>query len=136
MLKRISIAEFLGCLIDHIEANTGIKCCDDPDNVPSPLYGVQFVRSEPCNTKTAFVDMFEVYVHCISEPVHPYSNAPVLELVEKLEEAMTDDLELPEPFIVQRQVYNGLTELKKDESGEGHAVLGLAFYICYGFRCK
>lgn len=137
MLKRLSIAEFLGCLISHIEEATGIPCYDSPDNRESPLYSVQLIRSEPAHTKTMYVDHFEVWVHCISEPVRPqYSNAPVLALVQTLEEAMSDDVALPEPYRMYMQVYNGLQTLKMDESKEGHAVLSYDFHVCYGFRCK
>lgn len=136
MLKRLSMAEFLGCLIDHVEERTGLSCYDDPNNKKSPFYSVQLVRSEPANTKTEFRDVYQVWIHCISAPANPFSNAPVLALVQALEEAMTDDMELPDPFCVQRQDYGGLQTLKKDESGEGHAVLSFDFNVRYGFRCK
>ena len=136
MIERLSMGKFLGLLITHIERLTDVRCYDDPDNKPSPLYSVQLVRSEPANTKTMFVDSYEVWIHCISQKVKPYSNASVLELVERLEEAMTEPLELPERFSVYRQEYSGLQTLKKDESGEGHAVLAYNFFICYGLRCK
>ena len=136
MIQRLSIAVFLGCLIDHIEAKTGRKCYDDPNGKASPFFSVQLVKSEPANTKTMYVDVYEIWVHCISEPVVPYSNAPVLELVNELEAAMTEDIELPEPYCLVRQEYGGLQTLKKDESEEGHAVLTFGFHICYGFRCK
>lgn len=137
MIQRLSIAAFLGCLIEHIEAKTGRKCYDDPDGMASPFFSVQLVKSEPANTKTMFVDMFEVWVHCISEPVKPhYSNSPVLRLVNELEIAMSEDLALPEPYTMFRQEYGGLQTLKKDESMEGHAVLSFSFFVCYGFRCK
>lgn len=136
MIQRLSIASFLGLLIDHIEGRTGKRCYDDPDGKPSPFYSVQIVKSGPANTKTMYVDSYEVWIHCISKPVNPYSNAPVLELVRELEEAMTDDLFLPEPYDLIRQEHGGLQALKKDESGEGHAVVSYAFHVSYGFRCK
>jgi hypothetical protein len=136
MLQRLSVAEFLGCLIDHIEGNTELRCYDDPNNKESPLYSVQLVRSEPADTKTMYVDVYTVWVHCISEPTRPYSTAPVLALVQKLEEAMSEDVALPSGYQLVRQVYGGLQTLKKDESDEGHAVLSFDFHVCYGFRCK
>lgn len=136
MLQRLSMAEFLGCLIEHIEASTGLRCYDDPNNRESPLYSVQLVRSEPADTKTMYVDTYEVWVHCISAPTKPYSNAPVLALVQSLEEAMTEDVALPRGYKLVRQVYGGLQTLKEDESHEGHAVLSFEFHVCYGFRCK
>lgn len=136
MLKRLSIAEFLGALIDWVSERTGVPCCSDPNGKASPFYAVELLRTEPQNTKTEFVDRYDVSIHCISEPVRPYSSAPVLDLVQKLEEAMSDDLELPEPFDLCRQEYGGLQAVKRDESDEGHAVLSFSFLIGYGFRCK
>ena len=111
MYRRLSIAQFLGSLIGFI------KCYDDPDNKPSPLYSVQLVRTQPQNTKTMYIDTYEVWVHCISEAVQPHSNAPVLNLVQTLEEALSTDLPLPAPFKLYRQEYEGLQTLKRDESG-------------------
>lgn len=137
MLKRLGIADFLGCLITTIADRTGVPCYDSPDNEESPLYSVQLVRSEPADTKTMYIDVYTVWVHCISEPVKPrYSNAPVLSLVQTIEEAMTEAIALPEPYLLYRQDYDGLQTLKADETGEGHAVLSYTFRICYGFRCK
>lgn len=136
MLKRLSIAEFLGHLIGAVSERTGIPCYDSPEDRPSPLYSVQLVRSEPADTKTMYIDVYSVWIHCIGAPVRPYSNAPVLSLVQALEEAMSDGLALPEPYLLYRQVYDGLQTLKMDETGEGHAVLSFTFHICYGYRCK
>lgn len=135
-LKRFGIGEFIGALISHIEQNTNLPCYDSPDGKMSPFYSVELVKSEPQNTKTMFVDMYEVWIHCIGEPVKPYSNAQVLELVSTLEEAMTVELTLPAPYELISQDYGGLQTLKRDESGEGHAVLSYVFLVCYGFRCK
>lgn len=135
-LSRLSIAEFLGCLIDHVEAGTGLRCYDDPNNKEPPFYSVQFLKSEPVDSKTMFLDKYQVWIHCIGEPVRPYSNAPVLALVQQLEETMTSELAMPEGFALWRQEYGGLQALKEDETHEGHAVLSYDFHICYGFRCK
>lgn len=136
MLQRLSVAQLIGCLIDHIEGATGIRCYDYPDNVEAPLFSVEVEATSAANTKTAYIDVFNVRLHCISEPTNPYSNAPVLALVQTLQEVMTDRLELPEPFSLYRLDFTGLQTLKRDESGEGHAILEYQFYVCYGFRCK
>lgn len=136
MNRRMSIGEFLGCLIDHVEAKTGVKCYDFPDNVPSPLYSVEIESTEDAKTKTMYLDVYNVLIHCVSEPVEPYSNAPVLRLEQKLEEAMTEDVALPAPFFLNDQSFAGLRDIKRDESGEGHAVVSYRFEVCYGYLCK
>ena len=74
-VQRLSLAVFLGCLIDAIEQGTGTKCYDSPENRASPLYSVELQNTQPENTKTMYIDAISVWVHCISEPVRPYSNA-------------------------------------------------------------
>ena len=135
-MQRLSIAMFLGALIEFIGGRTGTRCVIDPDGEKSPFYAVELVKSEPADTKTCYVDSYEVWVHCISAPTSPYSSAPVLNMVTRLEEAMGGELELPEPFWLFAQDYGGLQTLKRDGTGEGHAVLSFDFRVCYGFRCK
>ena len=136
MIQRLGIGEFVGLLIDHIEAKTQLPCYDSPDGKASPFYSVEFVKSDPDNTKTMYVDVVEVWIHCISEEVVPYSNAPVFAMVKKLEQAMGENFTLPPPFKLFSTEYNGVQTIKKDESGEGHAVLSFSFRICYGFAVK
>ena len=136
MLKRLSIAEFLGALIDAVEARTGLRCYSDPNGEKSPFFCAEVLGTEPANTKTMFVDRFDVRFHCISEAVVPYSKAPAFRRVQALEEALTEDLALPEPFYMHRQESMGLQTMKKDETGEGHAVLEYSFHVCYGLICK
>lgn len=135
-LKRLGIGELDGLLIEHVKQGTGLPCYDSPDGKESPFYSVEIVKTEPQDTKTMFVDSCEVWVHCISKPTRPYSNAPVLRLVSRLEEAMTEDIALPGPYELVSQDYEGLQALKGDESGEGHAVLSYTIRVCYGFRVK
>lgn len=136
ILERLGIGDFLGLLIDHVSERTGVRCYDYPDNVPSPLYSVELETATPENTKTMFIDAFSVKIHCVSEETRPYSSAPVLGMVKALQEAMTEPLTLPEPFQLYSQECEGVTSVKRDESGEGHAVLVYKFLVCYGYRCK
>lgn len=134
--QRYSIAEFIGNLATTVEQRTGVRCVDDPDNVPSPLYSIEFTGSKRGDTKTSFIDVYSVWIHAIASPVIPRSNAPVLDMVKLLEQAMSDDLVLPEPFTMFMQTENGIQTLKTDPSGEGHAVVEFEFRIVYGFKCK
>ena len=61
---------------------------------------------------------------------------PVYNLIQKLEEALTEDISLPEPYQLVMQTNNGIQTIKTDETGEKHAVLAYEFMICYGFKCK
>ena len=136
MVNRLSAAVFLGTLISTINERTKIPTYDTPDNETSPLYSVQLLRTEPANTKTMFIDRYDVSIHAIAAEVNPHSNAPVLRLIQALEIALDERITLNEPFYIYDQEYRGIRSLKKDPSGEGHAVTDWSFFICYGFRCK
>lgn len=83
-----------------------------------------------------YIDAITVWVHCISEPVRPYSNAKVLGMVQRLEQALADGFELPAPFSLYRTTCNGVQTVKKDETDEGHAIAEFTFRVCYGLRVK
>lgn len=137
MLKRLGIADFLGLLIHHIEAQTGKRCYEAPEDQKSPFYALELVETVPKNTKTQFIDRYQVTLHAIAAPSKgPFSFQPVAELEQELEEAMTVPLEVPEPFYLVNQDFVGLNGLKKDPSGEGHAIITVYFDISYGFICK
>lgn len=136
MIRRMGIGELLGCLIGHIEEGTGIACYDFPEDRESPLFSVEIETTEDARTKTMFLDVFNVLIHCVSEPVEPFSSAPVLRLVQMAEEAMEREMELPAPFLLNTQDFMGLRRVGRDQSGEGHAVLSYRIEVCYGLICK
>lgn len=137
MLRRLGIADFLGLLITHIEQRTGKRCYEAPEDQESPFYALDIVETEPRNTKTEFIDRFQVSLHAIAAPCQgPFSYQPVLELEQELEEAMTEELRIPAPFRLLEQNFVGLNALKRDETNEGHAVLTFYFDVSYGFACK
>lgn len=133
MKQRLDLAELIGSLIDHIEKHTDFKCYDAPDNKESPFFSIELQDTNQQNDcKDAFVDCVQVSIHCISEaPVGYYSNAPVLEMVRCLEVAMEEPIVLPEPFDLYRIEHDGLQTLKRDPSGEGHAIEVYRFFVCY-----
>lgn len=135
MLKRLSFIDLLKSIQTKVEDNTKIKCYDEvPENAESPFYYVEVVGSRPANTKTMWCDNFQVFIHVIAEPSG--SSVPLYNLIQKLEEALTEDIELPEEFTLILQNNNGIQTIKKDETNEKHGVISYEFKICYGFKMK
>lgn len=135
MLRRFSAIDLLAIVQDQVERNTGIRCFDHADDEESPFYAVELAGVEPANTKTCFVDEMTVNVHCIAAPSK--SQVGVLRLVQALEEAMTEEVELPGPFWLASQKEEGMQgKPKEDETGEMHAVVAFSFGVAYGFNCK
>ena len=57
-------------------------------------------------------------------------------MINQLEEALTEDIVLPDDYELIMQTNNGIQTIKQDETKEKHAVLSYEFMICYGFKCK
>lgn len=137
MYRRLSPTELLAVLIEHVETRTGLRLYDNADGKKSPFYSFEGIEREPVDTKTMYIDRFTIALHCISAPPKgEYSSQPVLDMETALEEALTDDLCLPEPFELINQECRGIDTIKRDPSDEGHAIVTYVFDVCYGFRCK
>lgn len=137
--RRLPPTALIAAIQDKIEAKTGNKCYDYVGlNTPSPFYFAELVRSTPANSKTMFRDVFTVNIHCIAAPPegNTISSVGVYELIDSLEEALTEDIVLPEPFSLVMQTNNGIQNIKTDETREKHATLAYDFMVCYGFMCK
>lgn len=135
MLKRMSLLDLAKAIKTKVEDNTKTKCYDEVlNNAESPFYFIEVVKVVPANTKTMYCDNFQVFIHCIAEPSG--SSVPIYNLIQDLEEALTEDVELPEEFNLISQFNNGVQIIKTDETNEKHAVIGFEFKICYGFKIK
>lgn len=135
MYKQLGLLDLIHAVQEKIEGKTGLRCYDAvPDNAPSPFYFAEVVNKRPAHTKTMYRDVFTVWIHAIAEPGE--SSVRVYELTQLLEEAMTEDIILPDDFELILQTNNGVQRIKTDETNEKHAVLAFEFTVCYGFKCK
>lgn len=135
MLKRLSLLDFHKTLQQHIETKTGLKCYDNvPNNASSPFYYMEVVGKSNDDTKTMYCEVVTVWMHAIAEKSK--SSVGIYNLINKLEEAMTEDLELPGDYELLNQVSTGVQTIKLDETDEKHAVLEYSFKINYGFKTK
>lgn len=135
VLKRLGFVDLHAAIREKVESKTGLKCLDAvPKNQPSPFYFAEIVGKEADNTKTMWCDTFLVYIHAIAETNK--GSDQIYELIEKLEESLTEKISLPEGFNLAMQTEQGLVSLKTDETGEKHAILAYSFKVCYGFKIK
>ena len=134
MYKKLSPILLLSSVQMQVE-KTGKRCYDAvPLNAESPFYYAELVSITPVNNKTMYRDQYTVWIHCIAEASE--SSVGVLNIVTELEEALTENITLPEGFELIRQESQGVQTFKMDESGEKHAVCSYMFDISYGFRIK
>ncbi len=133
--KQLGLVELIAAIQKRVKNGTGLECYDAVGlNAASPFYFAQVVGKRPAHTKTMWRDVFTVWIHVIAEKGD--SSVQVYELIRKLEEALTDDIELPEEYELIMQTNNGIQTIKTDETGEKHAVISYEFTVCYGFKCK
>ena len=133
--KKLSPIDMIASIQGKIEDKTKLRCYDHvPMNAESPFYFAEITRILPSNTKTMFRDNYTVLIHCISEKSD--SSVGVYNLIQNLQEALSEDVSLPEPYILIMQTDGGVQTIKTDETGEKHAVVTFDFMVCYGFNCK
>lgn len=135
MFAQLGLVDLISAVQSKVEEKTGLRCFDAvaKDTKP-PFYFAEAVSKRPAHTKTMWRDVFTVYIHAIAKA--DASSVEVYELINKLEEAMTEDIELPEPFELLMQTNNGIQIIKTDETNEKHAVVSYEFTVCYGFKVK
>lgn len=134
-LKRLGLVDLISAIQNKVKVGTGKECYDHvEDNTPSPFYFAELVQMEPANSKTMFRDKYTVWIHAIAAPGD--SSVGIYELIQDLEEAMTEDIILPEGFELIMQTYGGVQTITTDETNEKHAVCAFEFMVSYGFRCK
>lgn len=133
--RKLDPVTLISAIQKKVEEKTELRCYDAvPLNAKSPFYFAEVVRILPSNTKTMFRDDYTVWIHCIAEK--NASSVGVYNLINGLQEALTEDIALPDPFELILQTDGGVQTIKTDETGEKHAVLVSNFMVCYGFRCK
>ena len=135
MLKKLDTLIIHKILKNHIEERTGRRCYDTiPADAESPFFYAELIGKNQDNTKTMWREVFTFAIHCIAAP--EAGSVGIYDLIDELEEALTEDIQIPEPYWLVLQTANGLQTLKTDETNEKHAVLNYDFTICYGFKCK
>lgn len=135
MYKQFSITDLIKAVQERLKSGTGMKCLDSiPDNEPSPFYFVEFGRSTPANTKTTYMTDYLVNIHIIAEPTN--SSVPIYKYINLLEEALTVDISIPEPYTLVMQTYGGVAVIKTDPTNEKHTICPCTFRVSYGLKCK
>lgn len=133
--KQMGLVDLISAIQEKVEERTGLRCYDAvPINKPSPFYYAEVVGKRPAHSKTMWRDIFTVWIHAIAEPGD--SSVQIYELIQNLEEALTENIELPEEYELIMQTNNGIQTIKTDETNEKHAVLAYEFMVCYGYKCK
>ena len=115
MYKQLGLVDLISAIQKKVQDNTGTTCYDAvPDNAPSPFYFAEVIGKRPAHSKTMWRDIFTVWIHAIAEPGE--SSVQIYKLIQDLEEALSEDIELPEGFDLIMQTNNGVQTIKSDET--------------------
>lgn len=140
MYTQLGLVDLISSIQRQVQEKTGLRCYDAvPLNAPSPFYFAEVIGKRPAHSKTMWRDVFSVWIHVIAAPPpagEKASSVQVYDLIQSLEEALTEDIKLPAGFELVMQTDNGVQTIKTDETNEKHAVLDYEFMVCYGFKCK
>ena len=135
MLQQFSIIELIKQIQKAVLSGTGKKCYDHVEKGQvSPFYYAEIVQSKSANTKTMYVTEYTVNIHVVSESGK--TSVPLFKEIQALEEAMTADIDIPEPYELIYQMYNGIQSVYTEDTNEKHAVLNYTFKVCYGYMMK
>ena len=136
MLQQFSIIELIKQIQKTVLSGTGKKCYDHVEKgQASPFYYAELVQTKPANTKTMYVTEYTVNIHVVSESGK--TSVPLFKEIQALEETMTADIDIPEPYELIYQMYNGIqSTYKEKDTNEKHAVLNYTFKVCYGYMMK
>ena len=135
MYKQIDITDLLAAIKRQVEDGTGLPCYDAvPKDAPAPFYMMELVMSRPANTKTFYRQAYTVNIHSVAAA--SVSSAPVLDLVQGLEEALTEDIKIPAEYVLESQMNMGVQALGTDSSGEKRATSAYVFTVRYGIKVK
>jgi hypothetical protein len=135
MLQKLSLIDLVKGVKNKLEEKTDTPCYDEwPANESAPLYYIEAVNKLSANTKTMFSEVCTILIHIISE--EEQKNVQAYSLIQRAEEALTEDINLPEGFELISQVSQGIISDKKDEDGEEHVVIVYDFKVSYGFKMK
>lgn len=135
MIKKINLIDLHEATKNKLEEKTDLRAYDIvPEDVKAPFLSLQCVGKEDSSTKTMFIEKFIFYIHCFAEGD---SSTKIYDVINKVEEALTEDIELPSEYNLVNQVEEGIVQIiTETETFEKRAILEYSFNICYGFKCK
>lgn len=135
MLTKLGIIDLQNAVKKQIEDHTKYSVIDAvPKDMPSPFVYTEVVGKEDSSNKTMWKENYELWVHCIAAPGD--SRVEVNHMIQDVEEAMTEQVILPEHFQNLRQYENGMMNINQDETDEWHAVLSFSIEVVYGYKFK
>lgn len=133
-VKKLSFIEVLSSIQEKVEVKTGLRCYDDiPKNAKLPFYFVEIIGQEPNPSKMMFKEIYDINIHVFAEGG---SSVKLFNAIKDLEESLTEEINIPEPYRLMGQNPKGVQRIFTDSDGSKHAIMGYGFEIFYGYKIK
>lgn len=134
MCIQLSLTDLIAAVMTRLQ-DTGLPVYDAvPANTDAPFYKVELAGMKPADTKTCFRTVYNVYIHVIDAAGD--SHVPIFGYVRRMQEAMTQDIELPDGYNLHMQRDLGMIRNGQDETGENHIVWQYEIAVSYGLKIK
>ena len=136
MKKQIGLVELVSAIQYTVQNNTKLNCYDVvPKNTPTPFYVVELIGKQAVPSKTMYVDKFTFNIHVFAK--NDGSSVQIYQVINLLEEALTDDILLPDGYYLVMQTATGIQSIyDEEETNEKHAILTYEFTVCYDYKIK
>lgn len=135
MIQKLSFTTVLAAVIKKVEENTGLRCYDSvPVDAPMPFYYAEIVGQVPDPSKTMLKERYQIFIHTFADGSN--GSVALFDAIQKLEEAMTEAIELPPEYELIMQVPSGVQQIIDEKDGSKHAIMGYDFTIFYGYKMK
>ncbi|WP_419955938.1 DUF5072 family protein [Neobacillus niacini] len=135
MIKKLSFTTVLSAVIKKVQDNTGLRCYDSvPLNAPMPFYHAEMVGQIPDPSKTLLKERYQIFIHVFADGTD--GSMKIFDAIQKLEEAMSEVIELAEEYEVIMQTPTGVQQIMDEADGSKHAIIGYDFTIFYGYKMK
>ena len=133
--KQMGLVDLISAIQNKVEERTGIRCYDAVPIIRSVLSIMPRWSASVPRIQKRCGGIFLRYgsMQSLSQESLRYR---YMILIQRLEEALTEDIDLPEEYELIMQTNNGIQTIKTDETKEKHAVLAYEFMVCYGYKCK
>ena len=146
MLKQLSIVDVVAAVMATLKKN--IPDVPVKDSMPSPkpdpvtgvfsattpLIHVAFGGIEPADTKTMFRTKYQILLYGFADGSR--GSVAIFDLIQKMQEAMTDEPDLPDGVELLGAVPRGVAGVQDQPDGTKMAVLTYELTVSYGFKYK
>ncbi|MCG4732711.1 DUF5072 domain-containing protein [Casaltella massiliensis] len=132
--QRINLNDLISAVETQVKERTGVECSSQiRETAGEPYYYIQVVKTQTTGSKTSYCETITVWIYavCPSNDQHEKNN-----MLNALNEALTEDIELPQPYILVMQKDSGRQQTDQKENDKREAMEAYDFVVSYGLKFK